>query len=126
MKKSEKRKLLLIVEDNPLLAGMYKAAFERAGLAVSVATSGKDGLEMLKKEKSDLVLLDILMPEMSGLDVLSKIRSTSGIKGVKVIILTILSDEATKKKAHELGAADFLIKSDLDLSEIVDRVVKHL
>lgn len=125
MVKSMKKKVLLIVEDNPLLAEMYKAAFERADIEVSVANNGKDGLALIKKEKPNLVLLDILMPEISGLEVLKELKK-SGIKGIKVIVLTILSDEETRQKAEEFGIADYLIKSDLDLSEIVERVKKHL
>jgi phosphoserine phosphatase RsbU/P len=121
-----KHKLLLIVEDNPLLVGMYRSAFEKEGLEVAVAYNGKEGLAEIKKIKPSIVLLDILMPGMSGLDVLKELRADKSLNGTKVIILTIINDDATKNKVKELGVAEYLIKSELELAEIVKRVKSHL
>jgi CheY-like chemotaxis protein len=118
-----KKNLLLVVEDNPLLVGMYKSVFEKAGFNVIFTHDGKSGLEMAKKELPAVVILDILMPGMSGLDVLSELKKDSITKDIRIIMLSVLYQEEIKKKAEELGADGFINKSELKLSEIVDKVV---
>jgi len=121
-----KKKLLLLIEDNPLLTGMYKIAFEKRGVELSIAHDGESGLKLAKDEKPDAILLDLLMPGMDGYEVLEKVRKDKEISDIKVVILTVLSDEEHKKKAKDLGANDYLVKSELELHEIVDKVIEHL
>lgn len=121
-----KHKLLLIVEDNPLLVGMYRAAFEKEGLDVVVAYNGKDGLAEIKKDKPSVVLLDVLMPDMTGIEVLKKLRADKSLNDTKVVVLTIVGDEKTKKEAKDLGVIDYLIKSEVELAEIVKKVMSNL
>ncbi len=120
------QKLLLIVEDNPLLVGMYRSAFEKEDLNVIIAYNGQDGLAEIKKNKPNVVLLDILMPDITGIEVLKKIRADKSLDNIKVVVLTIVGDDKTKKEAKELGVLDYLIKSEVELSEIVERVKSHL
>ena len=120
-----KKKLLLVIEDNPLLTTMYKTAFEKEGLNINIAHNAKDGFLLLKKESPDLILLDILMPGMSGLEFLERIRKNK-TNNHKVVVLSVLSDKETIEKAKQLGALEYLVKSQLNLSDIVARVIVHI
>jgi len=118
--------ILLLIEDNPLLTGMYKAAFEKKGIEVLVAHDGESGLTIVKERKPSLVLLDMLMPGIDGLTVLERIKKDPQIADTAVVMLTIVQDEEKQKRARELGATDYLVKPDLELREIVERVMRHL
>ncbi len=120
------KKVLLLIEDNPLLTGLYKTAFEKEGLEVLFAHDGETGIALAKEKQPNAILLDLLMPGIDGLEVLKKIKSNSITKKIMVIILTIVSKEDSQKKAKDLGAEDYLIKSELELNEIVNRVLEHL
>ena len=119
---NEPKKILLIIEDNPLLTGMYQVAFEKAGFEVLVAHEGDAGLKLAEEKKPDIVTLDLLMPGMSGFEVLEKLKAGDSTKNIKVAVLTALADKEHKEKATRLGADDYLIKSDLTLAQIVDTI----
>ncbi len=118
-------KSILIIEDNPLLSGLYKAAFEKEKIEVFIAHDGSAGLELARTKKPNIILLDLMMVGISGFDVLKFLREDPVTKNVKVIILTVANDEKLKAKARSLGAIDYLIKSDLKVSEIVQSVSSH-
>lgn len=120
------QKTVLFIEDNPLLCGLYQIAFEKAGIATLVAHDGERGLELAKEKLPDLIVLDILIPGMSGFEILEALKKDAETKNTKVVILTVLVDDEIKKKAEALGAVDYMIKSELDLAEIVQRASKHL
>jgi len=124
--KSAKKRLLLLIEDNPLLSGLYQSAFERAGLGVEVSHDGESGLALARQKRPHAILLDLLMPGMSGYDVLGALKKDAATKNIRVIILTVLDEKKAQEKARKLGAADYLIKTDLELPEIVKRVVSQL
>jgi len=123
---SAKKNILLLIEDNPLLTGMYKTAFEKKGIEVLVAHDGESGLSMVKERKPNLVLLDMLMPGIDGLTVLEQIKKDPRTAHTVVIMLTVVQDEEKQNRARELGATDYLMKPDLELHEIVERVFRHL
>lgn len=128
MKKAsiKKNKELLLIEDNHLLTGLYRCAFEQKGLEVLRTHSGEEGLKLAKEKKPNLVLLDLLMPGIDGFEVLKRLKNNPITKRIAVIILTAVTDEAKKRRAKRLGAADYLIKDDLEINEIVKRVLAHL
>jgi len=121
----DKKKVLLLIEDNPLLTGMYKAAFEKRSVAVEVAHDGNTGFDMAKQMKPEVILLDLLMPGIDGLEVLRLLKEDKTTKDIKVVILTIDATEENRKKAMNFGIADFLIKQEMKLNEIVERVLSH-
>lgn len=121
-----KIKTILLIEDNPLLTGLYRMAFEKAGYKVLIAHNGEEGLHLAGEVLPDLITLDILMPGMGGFEVLKSLKSGEKTKKIKVIMLTVVTDEESKKQAKDLGAEDYIIKSELDLSEIVKRISEHL
>lgn len=120
------KKAILLIEDNPLLTGLYSAGFKKKGLEVFIVHNGEEGLKIIEEERPDIVLLDLFMPGMSGIEVLEKIRSNPKIKDTKVIVLTINNKEETKQKAKDLGVVDFLLKQELHLNEIIEKVLSHL
>lgn len=121
-----KKKLLLLIEDNPLLTGMYETAFVKAGFEVAFAHDGELGLSLAKDKKPDGIILDLLMPGMNGFAVLERLKKDRITKGIKVIVLTVVTKQEDLERAKKLGVVDCLIKPELTLAEIVKRVVALL
>ncbi|MEK7560435.1 MAG: response regulator [Patescibacteria group bacterium] len=120
------KKLLLLIEDNPLLIGMYKAAFEKAGIDVLLAHDGEKGLTLAKEQTPDLIVLDLLMPGMDGLEILKRLRDDPTTKELKIVVLTIVARAEAEEHARRLGVLDYLVKSELKLHEIVERIIQLL
>lgn len=118
----EKKHKILIVEDEKILGGILANKFKEEGLLVSVATDGEEGLKAAFLEHPDLILLDIVMPVMDGITMLKKLREDSWGKGAKVMILTNLSDSEKVSQAMEQGSYDYLIKTDWQMEELVQKV----
>ena len=113
---------ILIIEDEPGLAESVRYALEAEGFEVSVSESGFAGLELVRRSSPDLVLLDLMLPEMSGLDVCRQIRLSSD---VPIIMLTAKDSEADKVTGLELGADDYMTKP-FSMRELIARVRAHL
>jgi CheY-like chemotaxis protein len=130
LKMSEKKKkILLLVEDNAVLASMYKAAFEREGsIEVIFAYDGDSAIRLAADavNKPDLMLLDILMPGIDGMTVLKTLRDLPETKDLKIVILTVLANPEVKDQAMRLGALDYVVKSDLKLSDIVEKIKGYI
>lgn len=120
------KKIILLIEDNPLLTELYSSGFKKKGFEVFVVHNGEDGLKAVEEVAPDMVLLDLSMPGMPGIEVLEKIRRNPKTKDTRVIILTINDKEEIKQKTKELGVLDFLIKQELHLNDIIERVLSHL
>ncbi len=117
---------VLLVEDDRDLIEMYETKFKMEGFEVIKAENGVNALELVKKEKPVIILLDIVMPELDGFQVLRSLRADPETKGVPVILLTNLSQEADIKKGVELGAADYLVKANFTPNEVVAKARKVL
>ncbi|MDP3997308.1 MAG: response regulator [Candidatus Andersenbacteria bacterium] len=111
-----------IIEDDALFARLYEKAFGFEGYDVEVATNGREGLEKVKTGKPTLILLDIMMPEMNGLEVLDHLKSDDATKDIPVIVLTNLAGEKDAEEALAKGAVKYIVKSDHDPKEIVSMV----
>ena len=101
---------MLVADDEPHIGRIIKMKLEQGPFRVTLAYDGKEALQLLEKEPVDLVLLDLMMPHLSGLDVLAKIRSDPRWAQLPCIILTAAGQEAQHRKAMELGATEFLTK----------------
>lgn len=99
---------ILIVDDDPHIVELLCDFLARKGYMISVAVDGEEALTQIKKERPHLVLLDVMMPKMSGLEVLKRVKSIDG--QVAVIMITAISDTAVAKKCVELGAVDYVVK----------------
>ena len=121
-----KQKMILIVEDDDNLAGVYETRLQAEGFATKRVPNGEDALQAAIAAKPDLILLDVMMPKVSGFDVLDILRNTPETQNAKVIMLTALSQESDKEKAKSLGVDDYLIKSQVVIADVVDRIREHL
>ncbi len=119
-------KKIVIVEDDKPIAQMYEIKFVHAGYAVSTAENGLEGLVVIEKTKPDAVLLDLMMPEMGGEEMLKKLRSTEWGKNIKVVILTNVSEEEVAKKISGYNISGFIIKAQYTPAQVVEKISKIL
>jgi DNA-binding response OmpR family regulator len=115
---------ILIIEDELAIAKALQMKLTDAGLVVDLATNGRSGLEALQKDNYDLIILDLMMPEMDGWSVLSNMRQ-AGIN-TPVIVASNLSQAEDIDKAKQMGAVDFIVKSETSLAEIAARITLQL
>lgn len=113
---------ILLAEDDHFLRRACEVALRRRGFTVQVAVEGEQALALARTEHPDLLLLDLLMPKLSGLDVLRALKADRTTRDIKVIILSNSSRELERRDAAELGVLDYLIKADLSLQDLGDRV----
>ena len=120
------KKKILCIEDDTFLLDLISNKFINSGIMAIGAHTGTDGLLIAASEKPDMILLDLMLPDMRGSEVLERIKSDLGTKNIPVIIFSNLSDkeEIVKSLAH--GAMEYLIKSNTLPSEVVEIVAKHL
>lgn len=113
---------IMIVEDDVTLRDIYTTRFKAEGYEVVNASDGEAALTIAVKEKPDLILLDIMMPKISGFDVLDILRDTDETKDTKIIVMSALSQTSDIEKGKNLGANAYLVKSQVTLSEVVEKV----
>lgn len=123
MKETTKKKILILEDEKPL-AHALELKLTHEGFEVVTTDNGETGISILEKDKFDLVLSDLIMPGMDGFGLLEAIKNKK-IK-VPVIVMTNLNQEEDKKRAFDLGAVDFFVKSNSTLSEIVEGVKKKI
>lgn len=120
------KKKILLVEDDEALAGVYKSRLDIEGFDTHWVGNGEDALAEATKYKPDLVLLDAMMPKISGFDVLDILRNTPETANIHVIMLTALSQPKDKERAESLGVDDYLVKSQVVIGDVIERVRHHL
>ncbi len=125
-KQSQGKPNIVLVEDDTFLAGMYMTKLKLEGFEVKLAHDGEAGWKMIHDEKPDLVLLDIVLPKMSGFDVLKKAKASADTKPIPVILLTNLGQRDDVAKGLTLGASDYLIKAHFMPSEVIEKIKKLL
>ena len=117
---------ILLAEDDLQLVDMYNRKFALEGFDVRVAEDGQKALDILKEFTPDVALLDIMMPEVDGLQVLKYIKETKGLENVIAVMLTNMSDQSTAEKIYELGATEYLVKAELTPLEVTNKVKELL
>lgn len=117
---------VLLVEDDEGLAQVYITRLEVEGFDVRRVPNGEDALATAIEFRPDLIILDVMMPKVNGFDVLDIIRNTPETANMKIMMLTALSQEADRKKAQEMGVDDYLVKSQVVIADVVDRIKLHL
>lgn len=123
---STKPKKILIVEDDDALANVYTTRLQAEGFDTKRVPNGEDALAVTISYAPDLILLDVMMPKVSGFDVLDILRNTPETTNVKVIMLTALSQDADRERALSMGADDYLVKSQVVIADVVDKIKEHL
>lgn len=124
--KLEEAPVVLIIEDDPILTKMYTEKLTSEELKVLTAQDGETGLEMALKNKVDIILLDIMLPRISGTDLLEKLRQDPRGKDIPVLALTNLADPKEKNRAIELGVKDYLVKAMQNPQDVVDKIKKNI
>ena len=119
---TDKKIKVLIIEDEEMLVNMYISKFNKEGYQAEKAANGRIGLEKAKTIKPDIILLDIMMPEIDGFMVLKDLKSDTATKDIPVVMLTNLGQEEDIEKGNQLGATDYLVKANLTPSQVVDKV----
>ncbi len=119
-------KKILLVEDDDALASVYQSRLQAEGFDFRRVPNGEEALAAVVEYRPDLVLLDVMMPKVSGFDVLDILRNTPETMNVKVIMLTALSQDSDKERAESLGVDDYLVKSQVVIADVVDRIKQNL
>jgi DNA-binding response OmpR family regulator len=117
---------IAIIEDDQAISQMYRIKFEAEGFEVETAENGKLGLEMVEKIRPDIILLDLMMPEMPGDQMLKALRATEWGKDIKVIILTNMGEQEAPAGLKELGARRFIVKAEMTPRQVAEMVKTEL
>ena len=121
-----KKPKILLVEDDIGLTTVYRARLAAEGFEVYNCENGEDALSEAIKHRPDLILLDVMIPNISGFDVIDILRNTPETVNIKVVMLTALSQQSDVDKAKKLGADDYLVKSQVVIADVIDRIKHHL
>ncbi|MCL5004664.1 MAG: response regulator [Patescibacteria group bacterium] len=125
MTNGKNKKILFVEDDLPTIEAVAFKLSQR-GIIADAALNGEEAIERLKREKYDLVLLDLLLSKKSGFDVLREIKNNGQSKNAKIIVLSNLGQEDNMRKAMELGASDYIIKSDVNIHTLTERIINEL
>jgi len=117
---------ILLVEDDDALASVYQTRLQAEGFDVKRVPNGEDALAGALEYRPSLIVLDVMMPKVSGFDVLDILRNTPETAKIKVVMLTALSQDSDKERAQTLGADDYLVKSQVVIADVVERIKHHL
>ncbi|HTY64253.1 MAG TPA: response regulator [Acidobacteriota bacterium] len=117
---------ILLIEDDKFLRRACEVGLKKRGFAVITANDGEEGLQKARTESFDLILMDMLMPKLSGLETLESLKKDEKTRGIPVVILSNSSLETDMQRAMELGAAGYLVKASLSLQELADHVTSFL
>ena len=119
-------KKILIIEDEEIMYGLLERKLNGEGYDARVAKDGVEGMEMLKQEKPDLILLDIVMPRMGGFEVMAELKKDEELSKIPVVIISNSGQPVELDKAKELGVKDWLIKTEFDPQEVIEKVKKQI
>jgi DNA-binding response OmpR family regulator len=111
-----------IIEDDIAIVQMYRTKFENEGYEVATAPDGASGLELIESFKPDIILLDLMMPNMNGLDMLKQLRSQAAGRDAKVVVLTNMGDTETATKVYKMAANDYIVKAEMTPKQVAERV----
>ncbi len=119
-------KKILIIEDEEILLDLLQKKLTQVGYEVAIAKDGVKGMEEIEKEKPDLILLDIIMPKMGGFEVMKELQKREEFSKIPIVIISNSGQPVELDLAQKLGAKDWLIKTDFDPQEVLDKVVKQI
>ena len=123
----QNKKNILLVDDDPLIIRMYQNRLTKDGYVVNTASHGEEALIQVMKKKPDLILLDIMMPKMNGVETLKRLKEEEKTRMIPVIILSNLGDNPRDiEAAKKLGALDYLVKANITLKELSKRIKKAI
>jgi DNA-binding response OmpR family regulator len=118
----EELKRIMVIEDDKFLSSLMKVRLEKEGFIVIQAFDGEEAIELLKTERPDLIVLDLIMPKVTGFEVLETISMTPGLEKVPVIILSNLAQDSDVQKAKEFGAREYFVKVKISVDDVVKKI----
>jgi len=113
---------VVLVEDDKFLQKILVTKFAKEGFDVRAASDGEEGLRLIVEDPPNIVLLDLILPKMTGYDVLTEIKANSKISHVPVVVLSNLGQEEDMTRAKSLGATEFMVKADISINAVVQKV----
>ena len=119
-------KRILLIEDEEILINLLEKKLIQEGYEVSIAKDGEEGLKRMREINPDLILLDIMMPKMGGFEVMEEMNKESELKKIPVVIISNSGQPVELDQAIKLGAKDWLIKTEFDPQEVIDKVEKQI
>lgn len=117
---------ILIVEDDPFLLKMYSKKLQIEGFEVEIAKDGEEGLIKLKSFKPDLVLMDVMLPKLNGIEAIEMAKADPTTKNIPILVLSNLSSTVDSETAVKKGAVGYLIKSDFTPSQVIEKIKEYL
>ncbi len=119
-------KKVIIVEDEEILRNLLEKKLKEQGYGVDTAVDGEDGLAKIKANRPDLILLDIVMPKMNGIEMLEEMKKDASLSGIPVIVVSNSGQPVEIDKAQALGAKDWIVKTEFDPQEVIDKVIMQI
>lgn len=119
-------KKIIIIEDEEILRNLLQKKLTAEGYSVEAAENGEEGLMKIRANKPDLILLDIIMPKMGGFEMLEEMQKDESIKGIPVVVVSNSGQPVEIDRAQKLGAKDWLVKTEFDPQEVIDKVVAQI
>jgi len=119
-------KKILLIEDEQIIVDLLQRKLTEEGYNVALAKDGEEGIKAMKAEKPDLILLDIVMPKMGGLEVMEEMQKNPDLKRIPVIIVSNSGQPIELDRAKKLGAKDWLVKTEFDPQEVIEKVVNQI
>lgn len=119
-------KTILVAEDDSFYSNIYKFKLNKEGFTVQTATNGDEVLNLAKEHKPDLILLDLIMPIKDGFETLKELKNDPGLKDIKVIVISNLGQDEDITRTKALGAQDYLVKANMSIQEMMDKVKSYL
>ena len=122
----DKQKTVLVAEDDSLYASVYQNKLTKEGYNVVVVANGMDAVKKAVELKPNLILMDLIMPEMDGFTALEKIKSNPATKKLKVIVTSNLGQDSDIKRAKDLGAEEYFVKANISIQELIEKIKTHI
>ena len=117
---------ILLIEDEKIISDLLQKKLDKGGYEISIARDGEEGLKMIREIWPDLILLDITMPKIGGFGVMEEINKNPNLKRIPIIVMFDSRDSFELKRAQGLGAKDWIIKTEFDLQQIINKVVQQI
>lgn len=122
----ENQQTILLVEDEPLLANLLKQRLEKEGFFVNLSRDGEEALRVLKTLKPDLILLDIILPKVSGFELMEILKTDPQFQKAPIVVISNLGQPSDISKGQSLGAIEYFVKAQVSIEELVDHIKKFL
>lgn len=123
---TDKKAKIAIIEDDAAIVQMYRMKFEAEGFEVAFAEDGKQGITLIQEFRPDIILLDLMMPIMTGTELLKKLRDEEWGKDVKVLVLTNMGESEAPEEMNDLGVEEYIVKSDMTPKQVYEKVKQLL